>query len=240
MDDLSKWAKDRDTSFRAKAAVMFALEFYKVMMGTMLTVFVPHHCVSGMADVCTLTQVFSQVKESENWTRRLAVGMNFATLVSVAVLYGFELYRENWIIEHLDVDCTKPNDNLDREIEAYPEIKHTMHFLNHHYRRTSEAVFWLVVFNFSMSGIYIYSGYSAGGATLTAMLSYLLLVMLKLYTTRTNALASVRHERAFSAYITTHRTFNVIDPDYRLPAIPQPEPEPTQHPEQIQIQIQMV
>jgi hypothetical protein len=39
--------------------------------------------------------------------------------------------------------------------------------------------------------------------------------MLKLYTTRHNAQASVKDERAFSAYITVHRTFNVIDADYR-------------------------
>jgi hypothetical protein len=232
---LSKWAKDRDTSFRAKAAVLFALEFYKVMMGTMLTIFVPHHCSDGKEDVCSLTQVLSEVRASENWTRRVAVGMNFATLVSVAVLYGFELYRENWIIEHLDVDCDKPNNNLDEEIEAYPELKRAMSFLNFHYRRVSEAVFWLVVVNFSLSGIYIYSGHSAGGATLTALLSYLLLVMLKLYTTRHNAQASVKDERAFSAYITVHRTFNVIDADYRKADITPPANVETQD-----ITIQMV
>lgn len=212
---LSKLITDRDTSFRARAVILFALEFYKVMMGTMLTIFVPHFCMEASTEVCSLTQVFGEVRNSENWLRRMAVGMNFATLVSVAVLYGWELYRENWIIEYLDVDCDKPNNNLDEEIEAYPDIKKAMRFLNFHYRRVSEAVFWLVIINFTLSGVYIYSGYSAGANTLTALLSFLLLVMLKLYTTRSNAQASVRDERAFSAYITIHKTFNTIDPDYR-------------------------
>jgi hypothetical protein len=93
--------------------------------------------------------------------------------------------------------------------------------LNKTYLETSSAVTVLVVINFTLSGIYFFS---QGSFALTTLLSYLVLVMLKLVTTRTNAQASVKSERAFSAYMTVHKTFNVIDPDYRaeLDEVPLP------------------
>ncbi len=219
--------RNQDTQFRIKALFLFGLEFYKILMGTMLTIFVPHKCLGEDVDqVCTLNQVIVEFVDKENWTRRFAVSMNFATMVCVIVLYGFELYRENWIIEHLDVDPDKPNNNLDEEIEAYPEFKTQMHKLNNDYCKTASATFWLVVINFSISAVYIYTGYSAGTPTIISLLSYLILVMLKLYTTKTNARASIDEERAYSAYMTIQKTFNTIDEDYRRPPADLPIPAP--------------
>lgn len=224
-----------DTRFRLKALALFGLEFYKIIMGTMLTIFVPTVCDTSL---CTPGQVVSRFVGEENWPMRFAVGMNFATLVCVVVLYGFELYRENWIIEHLDVDPDKPNNHLDGEIEGYPEFKETMHKLNVDYCRTSSSTFWLVVINFTLSSVYIYSGHSAGTQTLVSLLSYLLLVMLKLYTTKSNARASIDEERAYSAYMTVHKTFNTIDEDHRIPhAAPPPSAPPPSAPDQIEIEI---
>lgn len=205
-----------DTRFRLKALALFGLEFYKIIMGTMLTVFVPTLCDDSL---CTPGQVMSRFVGEENWARRFAVGMNLATMVCVVVLYGFELYRENWIIEHLDVDPDKPNNHLDEEIEGYPGFKDTMHKLNVDYCRTSSATFWLVLINFALSSVYIYSGHAAGTQTLVSLTSYLLLVMLKLHTTKSNARASIGEERAYSAYMTVHKTFNTIDDDYRAPPV---------------------
>lgn len=207
---------DVDTKFRIKALIMFGLEFYKVMMGTMLTIFVPHPCLSSQpTTICSVGDVLQNSWGAENWWQRIAVGMNFGTMVAVLVLYGFELYREHWIIEHLDIDHSKPNDNLDSEIETYPEIKKAMSTLNRRYLEVSQSTTVLVVINFVLSALYMRSALTSA-STFTSLLSFLVLVMIKLLTTRTNAQASVQKERALSAYMTVHKTFNVIDPDYRI------------------------
>jgi len=209
-----------DTRFRLKALAMFGLEFYKVLMGTLLTIFVPHACSEAdPQNSCTISATLDQIMSDSDLSRRLAAGMNVVTAICVLVLYGFELYRENWIIEHLDIDPNKPNTNLDEEIEAYPEFKTHMHKLNIDYYKVASATFWLVIINFTMSALYIF-GFtptsSSFSESLLSLVSFLILVMFKLSTTRTNALASVRQERALSAYMTVHKTFNVIDPDYRI------------------------
>jgi hypothetical protein len=210
-----------DSKFRLKALAMFGLEFYKVLMGTLLTIFVPHACSEADPHTpCSISSNLDQIVSDSNFSRRLAAGMNVATMVCVLVMYGFELYRENWIIEHLDIDPTKPNTNLDEEIEAYPEFKAHMHKLNVDYYKVASATFWLVIINFTASALYIFRftpTSSTFGSSLLSLVSFLILVMFKLSTTRTNALASVKHERALSAYMTVHKTFNVIDPDYRKP-----------------------
>jgi len=204
-----------DTRLRLKALCMFALEFYKVIMGTLLTVFVPHHCDTHLKTVCTIPQVASLVFEAEstNWWRTLAFAMNLVSAMSVVVLYMYELYREHWVIEHLDIDADKPNTNLDEEIESYPELKRRMHRLNAVYWRASTAVCVLVTVNFALSFVYLFQFY-AGLNTLTAVVGYFVLVNLKLFTTQNTASASVKNERAFSAYMTTQKTFNTVDCDY--------------------------
>jgi hypothetical protein len=210
---------DVDTQFRIRAAAMFALEFYKIMMGTLLTIFVPHRCQPDRSDeVCSVGEVLAQIRDSDEGWRRSAAALNVCSALAVIVLYGFELYRENWMIEYLDVDASKPNDNLDAEIEAYPAFKATMHRLNRLYLRASKAVAALVVGNFAVSGVYLFfSSFFAGVQTLTALVSYLILVLMKLVTTEINAKASVRKDRAYSAYLLVHKTYNTIDADHRRP-----------------------
>lgn len=45
-------------------------------------------------------------------------------------MYFIEVKRENWCINYLDIDYSKPTENLDEEIEYYPTFKSEMHALN--------------------------------------------------------------------------------------------------------------
>jgi hypothetical protein len=201
-------------SFRQRACLVFVLEFYKVIMGTMLVLFVPHSCKGdGVEAICSIPEVVREivVPEGSAWDLRLAVSMNGLALVSILILYALELRRESWILKHLDVDHTRPTNNLDTEIESFPELKHEMYAINTNYYRASQVAFLVVVANFVTSVLYIYPGYSGGGvSSLFALVNYLILLMTKLDATRTNAMASVRNERSLSAYITVHKTFNVV------------------------------
>ena len=55
----------------------------------------------------------------------------------------------------------------------------------------------------------------AGAATVTPLLSSILLIFMKLYASFVVANASIKDERVFSAYLSIPKTFNTIDEDYR-------------------------
>ncbi len=105
-----------DTNQRLKSGILFFLEFYKVLMGTLLLVFIPQDCGNHS---CSINENIYSI----GLFRNIVKFYNFFTLLLVFVFYIIELKRENWCIEFLDVDVTRPNNNLDEEIEKYPIYK---------------------------------------------------------------------------------------------------------------------
>jgi len=178
------------------------------MMGTFLTIFVPQQCEDT---VCTLSQNFYNTE----LLHRSAMILNFITFVSVLTFYGIEIRRENWCIKYLDIDDNKSNNNLDTEIELYPKYKKHMNKLNKYYLYSLYTSGILLLANFGYSSYSISYDYT-GPNTVTSLLSFLMLVTNKLYTSFGIGKESVKNERAFSAYMRTPKTYNTIDADYRL------------------------
>jgi len=188
------------------------LEFYKVLMATFLVLFVPQKCDE---DVCTITQNLSD----KNLIHFAALISNLVTFVSVLYFYFIELKRENWCIKYLDIDANKPNNYLDNEIEAYPEYKTQMNLLNKKYLKSIYVSSSLLIANFGVSGTAIGFNY-VGTNTITTMISFVLLILNKLYNAYITGTKSVKKERALSAYLKTAKTFNTIDEDFRNPQTP--------------------
>ena len=86
-----------DTMQRIKGGGIFMLEFYKILMGTFLTIFVPRDCGDR---VCTLTDNY---KDDEIF-HRFVFGFNSVCFFIVMILYYTEIKRENWCITYLDID----------------------------------------------------------------------------------------------------------------------------------------
>jgi hypothetical protein len=196
-----------DNKQRISIAISFILEFYKVLMGTFLTVFVPQKCDD---DVCSITQNI----QNTSLLHFSSNVMNVVTFLCVLWFYYVELKRENWSIKFLDIEPSKPNNNLDSEIELYPEIKTNMIFLNRQYLRVTYIAISMISINFVLSGVSIGYDY-AGTNTLTSIISFLLLVATKLHTAYSIANHSVKDERIFSAYMKEPKTYNTIDEDFR-------------------------
>lgn len=195
---------DIDTKQRIHSGLIFLLEFYKVLMGTLLILFVPQRC--GDDDhLCTF-------RESE--TACLVV--NCISCLMMLQLYYTELRRENWCIKYLDIDPALPNNNLDMEIEKYPEYKERMLVINTDYRKRAVACAVVQAVNIIMSVAYIGIRW-AGSMSLTPLVSYVILLASKLYNTYFVSSASIRKERAFSAYLTISKTYNTIDCDFKKP-----------------------
>ena len=199
---------DTDTKQRITTFFSMGLEFYKVVMGTFLVVFVPQQCNDN---ICTMSENFfngSILNTSGNIC-------NFVTFASIGTLYFIELKRENWCIRYLDIDDEKTTNNLDYEIEAYPKYKAEMANLNTQYIRSVYIALFMMITNFVVSGVTVYQSYT-GTNSVTTFVSFFMLVFMKLYSSWTVGALSIKDERANSAYMKEPKTYNTIDTDYRI------------------------
>lgn len=210
--------KETDTAQRVKAFFLLLLEIYKVFMGTMLILFVPHTC-SSQGNSCSASEVLKLIFSSQAHTtitdtwRIVAMACNCFTTSLVFYFYYVEAMRENWCIEYLDINCDKPNNALDAEIEHYPKLKTQMRSLNVRYARVAKLVVLCFILNAVFSGLYLYR-HADGLSTTTVFVGYIILVCMKMTRSYTTAMASVGQERCYSAYLTTQRTFNTVDVDH--------------------------
>jgi len=199
---------DVDTKQRLMTTIFMILEFYKILMGTFLVVFVPQMCDDK---ICTMTQNFF----NSNLLNTVGNASNFVTFSSVLTLYILEYQRENWCIKYLDIDDEKSTNNLDTEIEAYPQYKIKMNQLNKNYLRSVYISIFLMITNFIISGFTVYQTYT-GPNSITSFVSFFMLVSMKLYSAFTVGRLSIKNERANSAYLKEPKTYNTIDVDFRI------------------------
>lgn len=195
-----------DNKQRIKTTLLFILEFYKILMGTFLIAFVPQSCGE---EVCSISQ---NIKDGDI-LHHIANGFNLLTFLFVLNFYKTEIQRENWCITYLDIDETKPNDYLDEQIERYPEIKQKMLKLNKTYLRDIYLALGFLITNFLLSGVSIGYNY-VGTNTVTSIVSFLLLVTMKITSALNVGKESVNDDHALSSYLKTNKTYNVIDKDF--------------------------
>ncbi len=197
-----------DRKQRITTSLAFLVEFYKILMGTFLCTFVPQKCGD---EVCS---IIDNINNTDT-LHFIANIFNLITFLIVIEFYRTELKRENWSITYLDIDETKPNDNLDVEIESYPKIKREMKLLNDRYLKLIYASIAFLLINFVLSCVSIGYDY-VGTNTVTAIVSFLLLVITKIFNAYKIGKESVENERVYSAYMKISQTYNVIDEDHRI------------------------
>ena len=196
-----------DSRQRAKGAATFMLEFYKIICGTFLTVFVPHSCGDR---ICSFSH---NLYENVDDAHRVAVFANTVCFLAFLRMYTVEIRRENWCITYLDVDPQKSNENLDTEIERYPDYKRRMGQLNRSYKEAVRTCCFAHAINLLVSLIDVVQSWP-GAAAFAPLLSYVILVTAKLFASAGIAKSSLQRERAYSAYLSGPKTFNAIDADY--------------------------
>ncbi len=200
-----------DTKQRITSGFTFLLEFYKVLMGSFITLFVPQKCDDH---ICSLKENLA----GEDIFQTFCVTLNFLSCLMLMELYMIELKRENWCITYLDIDPKQPNNNLDTEIEEYPKIKEDMKTINVKYKKRAIICVGAQGLNILLSTINAGLNW-AGPIALGPLISYIILMLTKLYNTYFISTTSLKKERAYSAYLTTSKTYNTIDEDHKKPII---------------------
>lgn len=215
---------DQDIVQRIKVTGIFMLQFYKVLTGTMLTLFVPQACSQseevtndssifipdGLSErICTITENF----ENNEIYHRFTLYFNMLSFFCFIYVYILELQRENWSIKYLDVDKDKSDNALKSIIIKEPKLDKKMDRLNKLYFYGLSVTAFVYMINMLLMINILYQDYHSA-STLSCFISFTLLVQMKLYNSLSIAYKSFKNDTMLSAFLTEFVSYNVLDKDY--------------------------
>lgn len=203
---------DTDTLERLKTVGLFALQAYKVSMGSLLSLVVPQECAGGV--ICTVGENLSRIEPLHT----SAVIFNFLTLCAFVANYYVELKRENWFIKHFDVNHNYADLHLRSVLVDYLPLREKLWDYNRLYWMMSMFLSVMFVINVTLSTADIYSR-QTGGATVNAYLSFIILITMKLFNSLSISYHSQKNDAAQSAFLTEFTSFNILDRDEHPPKI---------------------
>jgi hypothetical protein len=201
-----------DTKFRIKTTILFLYTGLRIMLATLLTVFVYQLCPqpNGTLKDCTFKDNFINLTKFN----LIALIVNFITLGVFSGFYILEYYREYKCMKYLTIDNNLPANNLRNEIISYPKIESKLNYLNIHYRNYSVVMFIMNIINIVLSALLIYH-YYGGYKSIVGMLSEVFLIVDKLYNSINIAHKSVKEILPYSAYMKDYIIFNTVDVKYK-------------------------
>ena len=214
---------DQDIVQRIKVICIFLLQFYKVLMGTMMTLFVPQACKSisdgsenniiiGETNrICTIRENF----ENNEIYHQLTLYWNSISFFCFICIYILELKRESWAIKFLDIDNNKPDNSLKEIIIQEPKLDKYMDKLNKYYFYGLSVTAFVYMINVLLMINILYQDYHSM-STISCFISFTLLVQMKLYNSLSVAYYSVKDDKMMSAFMSEFVSFNVLDNDYLI------------------------
>ena len=205
--DIAELTKDQDCKQKMNVASTLVLEFYRVLMGSLLLFFVPQDCDG---EICSFSQNFNR---DDNGLSKTAFAANLLTLASFIYMYKIEVQRENSMIDYLHVnpDKARTNEAVEEALSLLPmEIKNKIWEFDKKYMLSGYLSMGAFSFNAIISTIVILQNYM-NDKTVTALLTNVLFMGMKL-----NDVYSIVHTDKnifLSSYLTRKIQFNDADPD---------------------------
>ena len=211
---------DQDLKERLKIGALWLFQSYKVIMGSLLILFVPQKCeelveYSGSTDGEYETKICSvsdNLNKTDDIFHNITLGFNFLCVGLFLITYVVELRREHWCVKHLDINHDFPDNHLDDIIDQKPELKLELRKRNNRYFKITSLTSCVYMINLILSSIIIYDNY-VGIQAVTSYTSYVALILLKIYNSLYISYDSLQNDKALSGYITEFSSFNVFDED---------------------------
>jgi hypothetical protein len=198
---------NNDLKETIKISTLFLFQSYKVIMGSMLILFVPQNCNN---EVCSITDNLNKNDTFHNIT----LSTNILCVLLFIICYGIELKREKWCVNYLDIDHNIADNNLELVIKDKPQILLPLQKYNKLYLISISITSSVYLINLILSSIIIYNNY-VGIQAVTSYSSYVVLILLKIYNSLFVSYSSLKNKKALSGYLTEFSSFNIIDKDYQ-------------------------
>ena len=203
------FVSDQDNNQKINVTISVALELYRVLVSSLLILFVPQNCDGHL---CSLTENM----ESSSQTYTTGLFFNFFKIFVFLVMYSLEIKRENRLITYLDVNksVASDNDSVSEVLKKLPlEKKNSILFLDIYYQKAAYLAMGSFIINSIISGIIVYQ-YSLGNQTTTTIITNILFMVTKL----SDVFQTVNTEKNifYSAYLKGKIQYNDVDPDKML------------------------
>jgi len=205
---MSQLAILKNQDFMQKVGILptVLIELYKVLVSSLLILFVPQKCGDH---VCDINENF--VSESNLYTSGLVI--NFITLFSFLVFYCIEVKRENRLITYLEVNNKNASDNesVGKALLILPkDKKDNIISIDKKYQIMGGLSLILFMLNSIVSGFVVYEYYLDNQTTSTYITNILFM------TTKLGdiyAIANTEQNIFYSAYLKNKLQYNDVDPD---------------------------
>jgi len=203
---IQEFTSDQDNNQKINVAISVALELYRVLVSSLLILFVPQDCDGHL---CTLTE--NMETNSQIYTTGLF--FNFATMFVFLIMYTLEVKRENRLITYLDVNksMASDNDSVGKILQKLPnEKRNSILTLDVYYQKAAYIAMGAFVINSIISGIVVYQ-YSLGNQTTTTIITNILFMVSKM----SDVYLTVNTDKNvfYSAYLKGKIQYNDVDPD---------------------------
>jgi hypothetical protein len=220
---------------------LMGLDIYRILIGSFFSIFVPQRCdvkVNFNSTTVNSTETFTvdsshtcELKEnisnltSYNW---FTLGFNGLTALSIAIAFIWEFKRETWMVNHLDVNPEKPDNNLDDEldmkndenkfIEKYQSMKQSLLWKNkvYYYLFLTVAITATLNFGFSLALMILYYD---GFKTMTTFFTNALLIFMRVQKSLSVAKTCEKELKAQSVFLSEPVAFNSIDEKYKYKSV---------------------
>lgn len=197
----------QDTTQKLTVTTSVLLELYRVMVSSLLILFVPQKCGSD-GHVCSL-------KENLVWQGELyntGIIVNFITMFSFLGLYYYEVRRESKLISYLEVNKKVANDNntVGLKLLCLPTEKmNLIKTYDKRYQKIGYFVIFMFIFNTVLSGFVVYDYYLDNQTTSTFITNILFMItkLADVYTT-----VHTDENIFYSAYMKEKLQYNDVDP----------------------------
>jgi hypothetical protein len=202
----------QDTQQKINIASITVSEGFKVLMASLLSIFIPQKCViNGVSRTCTFSDNFADLTHYNTFV----VIFNFITLGVFVGLYYVEIKREDWMIKHLEFDNNYSDNNLQTLKTSYPKIFVRLTHYNKQYYKYYSILKYIFLINFIVSAVLVIHFYYLDYRTITTLLTNTILCWSKVMVGNNIAYESLTDEKAISYYNTKFVYFNNIDTDYK-------------------------
>ena len=205
VDTIKNKLNHQDFNQKMNTTITVCIELYKVMVSSLLILFVPQKCDDHVCSYSENLEVDSQL-----YTGGLVI--NFITLFVFVMLYSVEVRRENKLITYLEVNPEKPfdNDSVGNALNHLSlDRKKSIMYLDKMYQLIGKTTVVMFVSNTILSGIVIYN-YYLDNQTTSTYITNILFMSTKIYDVYSN---STSDENIFySAYLKTKVQYNDVDP----------------------------
>lgn len=204
-EEIKKKWNNQDFKQKLLVIVYISIELYRLVISTLLVVFVPQNCYGT---VCSIEQTLKS--RSNLFTVGLCI--NIITFIYYILLYCIEIKREFKLIKYLEVRNDKPFDNnsVADTLEPLPiTYKNKIYKIDYYYKIFTYGGCIIFLCNTVISGIVI-SNYSLGSQTINSFITNVLFMTTKLY--HIYSVANTDKNVFYSVYLTENVQFNDIDP----------------------------